>query len=222
MKVYAPATVTVSGLNATGWDMDLVCPAGRQITMDHINETTAGHDIIVNAAAAIRVDHIAETTGAHGIVHDNKINADHIAEVTGAHGVVFDTSPVCILAAPLKLIKADKKMQASATDKVVFANCRFDGGSAAGSYGIVLHWQVPYGMYGATGTARVKATLGASAGTGAVYRNGVWVEGMAANGARTVDVTAAQGDIIQIIADCAENVGQTFSAMSIAWDEVNV
>jgi len=43
MKVYAPAAVTVSALNATGWDANLICPAARQITADDINETTALH-----------------------------------------------------------------------------------------------------------------------------------------------------------------------------------
>lgn len=46
MKFYSPAPTTISQLNATGWDADLVVPAARMITVDHIAETTAAHNII--------------------------------------------------------------------------------------------------------------------------------------------------------------------------------
>jgi hypothetical protein len=48
MKVFAPALVLVSVLNATGWDTDMVVPATRQITVDHITQTTAGHGVFIN------------------------------------------------------------------------------------------------------------------------------------------------------------------------------
>jgi hypothetical protein len=49
MKVYAPASVTVSGLNATGWDADLVVPAAFIITVNHVTETTPAHGTVFNA-----------------------------------------------------------------------------------------------------------------------------------------------------------------------------
>ena len=49
MRSMAPAVVTVSALNATGWDTDLVCPAGFRITADHIDETTAAHGTELDA-----------------------------------------------------------------------------------------------------------------------------------------------------------------------------
>jgi hypothetical protein len=60
MKVYAPGAVLVSTLNATGWDANLVVPAGFLITTDHIAETTAAHGTVFNTdidqAAAAAID----------------------------------------------------------------------------------------------------------------------------------------------------------------------
>jgi hypothetical protein len=48
MKVFAPALVTISAINATGWDASLICPAAFTITVDHIAETTVGHGVELN------------------------------------------------------------------------------------------------------------------------------------------------------------------------------
>jgi len=53
MKVFAPALVTVSAINATGWDASLVCPAALTITVDHINETTPAHGMCVQGNATV-------------------------------------------------------------------------------------------------------------------------------------------------------------------------
>jgi len=90
MRVYAPASVTVSGLNATGWDADLVVPAARRITVDHIAETTGAHSIVHDNTLA--ADHITEVTGGHGIVVGAGVTVklDHMEDSTAAHGITID------------------------------------------------------------------------------------------------------------------------------------
>jgi len=47
MKYYQPTAVTISALNAGGWDANLIVPAANLITVDHVNPTTAAHGIVL-------------------------------------------------------------------------------------------------------------------------------------------------------------------------------
>jgi len=111
MKFWNPTPVTISAINAAGWDADLIVPAARLIQVDHIAETTPAHGIVTNqllapalgvtvpagqilAADRIDVDHMRNLTPAHGIVitSGDALRVDHISEATGGHNLVLDNT----------------------------------------------------------------------------------------------------------------------------------